>query len=116
TRCPCQSMTTSLNIATPWKMKVLLQVYITNTWNNKELLGRLSGRPGVSDHPSKHLSQRFDGARQNRQRAKEICLHIDDTDSRRRLTTDRLPFTLSGSGVRVPQRPLRASSQRDGPQ
>ncbi len=56
-------------------------------------------------HPSKHPSQRSDGARQNRQGTTENPVNIDNIDHRRPMTTDRLPFTLSRSGVRVPQRP-----------
>ena len=57
-------------------------------------------------HPSEHPSHRSDGARQNRQGATENPVNIDKSDHRRLTATDRFPFTLSRSGVRVPQRSI----------
>jgi len=57
-------------------------------------------------HPSKHPSQGFDGAQQNRQETTENSVNIDKIHHHRHATTDQFPFTLSRSGVRVPQRPL----------
>jgi len=82
----------------------------TSNFLNDDITGRpkkyleVDGTFAPTRHPSKHPSQRSDGARQNRQGATKNPVDIDKSEHRRLMKTDRFPFTLIRSGVRVPQR------------
>ena len=67
-----------------------------------EFGGAVDGRPL---HPSIHPSHSLGNAGRRRQEATKTPVNIYEFDVLRPMTTVPFPFTLSRSGVRVPQRP-----------